>query len=229
MKKNTAENKCFFWTSLCLTLVSNAIAFQSSRLFTKNCHHFSLILPIDAGIPFLPWTISIYFGCFLFWFAIYHRISRLPREQANRFFCANHLGKAVCFVIFLLFPTVISRPDVNGTAVWDIFMQFLYRIDAPDNLFPSIHCLIAWLCWVGVRGNREVPVLWRICALIMAILVCLSTLTTRQHEILDVFGGILLSELSYRLSGLPALRDLYARLIVRLIHRILTIGNKVLS
>ena len=36
----------------------------------------------------------------------------------------------------------------------------------------------------------------------MAILVCISTLTVKQHVIADVPAGILLAELSYCLSGI---------------------------
>lgn len=109
---------------------------------------------------------------------------------------------------------------------WDSFMRFLYWIDPGDNIFPSLHCMIAWLCWVGVRGNKQVPLPWRILTLIMAMLVCLSTLTTRQHVLLDVFGGILLSELCYCLSDLPALCKLYTNFIDRLIIRMLSIRKK---
>lgn len=36
-------------------------------------------------------------------------------------------------------------------------MRLLYWIDAADNLFPSIHCLVSWLCWIGVRRRRDIP------------------------------------------------------------------------
>ena len=226
MNKHTPNTESYFWVSLSLMLVSNVVTFQGSHLLTKNLHHFSLALPVDSALPFIPWTISIYFGCFLFWFAMYRLIARLPRERADRFFCANLLGKSVCFFVFLLFPTAIRRPEVNGMTVWDSFMRFLYWIDSGDNIFPSLHCMIAWLCWVGVRGNKQVPLLWRILTLIMAILVCLSTLTTRQHVLLDVFGGILLSEFCYCLSDLPMLHKSYTRLIDWLINHLFSIRTR---
>ena len=225
MNKCTPNNESYFWVSLSLMLVSNVVTFQGSHLFTKNSHHFSLALPADSALPFLPWTISIYFGCFLFWFAMYRLIARLSRERADRFFCANLLAKGVCLFIFLLFPTAIRRPEINGTTAWDSFMWFLYWIDPGDNIFPSLHCIIAWLCWVGIRRDRAVPLPWRISALVMAIMVCLSTLTTRQHVILDVFGGILLSEFCYCLSDRPMLRTMYARFVDRLTNCILSIGK----
>ena len=109
---------------------------------------------------------------------------------------------------------------------WDSFMRFLYWIDPGDNIFPSLHCMIAWLCWVSIRGNKQVPLLWRIMTLIMAILVCLSTLTTRQHVLLDVFGGILLSEFCYCLSDFPMLHKSYTRLVDWLINHLFPIRTK---
>lgn len=226
MKKHSAEKECYFLASLALTVIANAISYQGSRLFTHGRLHHSVALPLDYEIPLLPWTISIYLGCIVFWVLLYRRAAWLPREKADRFFCANLLGKAVCLGFFLFFPTAYVRPGIAGTGMWESFMRLLYRIDAPDNLFPSLHCMIGWLCWVGVRGNRQVSLAWRLSALIMAVLVCLSTLTTRQHLILDVFGGVLLSEICYALSALGALRGAYARLAGRLTERLLALWER---
>ena len=216
MKKRSAEEKRYFLVSLALMLLSNLISFQGSRLLTQNRTHFSLALPADAVFPFLPWTISVYFGCFAAWFLMYRFIAGLPRERADRFFGANILGKGVCLLFFVFLPTAIVRPQVSGTTFWDAAVRFLYWIDAPDNLFPSLHCLISWLCWIGIRGDREVPLSLRAAAAVMAVLVCISTLTTRQHVLADAFAGILLSEISYGLAGIPAVRGAYARLADRL-------------
>ena len=138
-------------------------------------------------------------------------------QEADRFFCANLLGKAGSFVVFVLFPTTMSRPELGGGTGWIALMRILYGIDTPDNLFPSLHCMVAWLCWVGIRENRRVPFPWRIAALLMAVAVCLSTLTTRQHVLPDVAGGILLSELCYWVAGSRKLLSAYSAFIDRLL------------
>lgn len=217
MNRLSEETERYFRLSFSMALLSNQIAFQGSRLLEKGRFHADLTLPFDAVIPFLPWTISIYLGCFLFWFFLYRLAARLPSQTADRFFCANVFGKGISFIVFVLFPTTMSRPEVNGMTAWDTFMRFLYWIDAPDNLFPSLHCMISWLCWVGIRGNRQVPLPWRIAALLMAVAVCLSTLTTRQHVLLDVAGGILLSELCYWVAGSRKLLSAYSAFIDRLL------------
>lgn len=216
MENRKAEEKRYFWISLALTLLSNRTVFFVSRLLTRGSAHHSLALPVDSRFPFLPWTISIYFGCFIIWFLLYRLIARLPREEADRFFCANLLGKGICLAVFVLFPTETLRPEVNGTSIWDAGIRFLYAVDAPNDLFPSIHCLIGWLCWAAVRGKKEISLPWRATALLMAALVCASTLTTRQHVLLDVFAGILLGEICYGLSGIGALRSAYSRIVDRL-------------
>ena len=177
-----------------------------------------MALPIDSLVPFLPWMIGVYLGCFVFWFLLYRLVARLPREKADRFFGANLLAKAVIFLFYIFLPTKMTRPELTGTGFWYACLRFMYWIDEPNNLFPSLHCLIAWLCWLGVRGNREVPLPWRAAALVMAVAVCFSTLAIRQHVLLDVFGGILLSEICYALAALPALRAWYAALADRLVR-----------
>ena len=171
-------------------------------------------------IPFLPWTVVIYLGCFLFWVYVYWVVAQLPRQTADRFFCAHFLGKAISFIVFTAFPTAITRPDLQGlyaTDLWQSALRMLYWIDAPDNLFPSLHCMISWLCWVGIRRNRQVPLTCRAFALLMAVAVCLSTLTTRQHVLPDVAGGILLSELCYWVAGSRKLLSAYSAFIDRLL------------
>ena len=208
----------YFWVSFFLTLLCNQIPFQGARLLVRNRVHYSLELPIDSLVPFLPWMISVYLGCFVFWFLHYRLVAHLPREKADRFFAANLLAKAFIFLFYILLPTKMTRPEWNGTGFWDLCLRFMYWIDEPNNLFPSLHCMIAWLCWLGVRGNAKVPLLWRVTAFVMALAVCFSTLAIRQHVLLDVFGGILLSEICYALAALPALRGWYAALADRLVR-----------
>ena len=229
MFRRKKEDELYFWVSLGLVLLANLISFQGSRLFTRGLFHHDLTLPADAAVPFLPWTIVIYFGCFAAWFLFYRFIAGLPRERADRFFSSNILGKAVCLLFFLFLPTSMARPDVSGPSFWEFAMRFMYSVDTPDNLFPSIHCLNSWLCWAGVRGNRNVPLRVRVSALVAALLVCVSTLTVRQHVIADVIAGIVLAEIAYLLAGFPAVRSVYGRLadrIVRLFPPLFDRGTK---
>ncbi|MBR4121100.1 MAG: hypothetical protein IKT95_05025, partial [Spirochaetales bacterium] len=52
---------------------------------------------------------------------------------------------------------------------------------------------------------------WKILAFVLAIAVFISTITTRQHVIVDIFGGIALAELSYALSSIKAIQETYTK------------------
>ena len=176
MEKENKDALRYMVMVLGITAFSNQLAYHLGRVISQGRPHWNLTLPIERGIPFLPCTISVYFGCFFFWAAAYLLIFCQEEKEISRFFCANLLANCVCFFCFVLFPTSNVRPAFSVTTIWDEMLQFLYRVDAPDNLFPSVHCMISWFCWIGVRGKHVYSPVWRIFSLVMAIAVCVSTL-----------------------------------------------------
>ncbi len=205
------ETKWYFAVSLTVTLITNRLVFMLPRLVNRGFYHWNLVTPYDAYVPALPWTILIYFGCFGWWYYIYWLVACRDRREADRFYCANALSKIICMLIFILFPTTMTRATLSGDGFWEKALAFLYRIDEADGLFPSVHCLLAWFCWIGIRGKKDVPFAIRFASFLCALAVFASTLTTKQHVLPDLGGGLLLAELSYRLADIPALRDRYGR------------------
>lgn len=215
MIKTVKNKKASLEAALVLTLAFlwNEGVYMGGRWITQSWFHYDLTNPMDELIPFLPWTVSIYFGCYIFWGINYYLSSLQKREARDRFFCADLLAKTVCFLLFILIPTTNVRPEIAGESMWDRLMAFLYWIDDADNLFPSIHCLVSWLCWISVRDRRDISPVYRWFSLAAAAAVCISTLTTRQHVLVDVAGGVLLAELCYFVAGFPKISALYSRLI----------------
>jgi membrane-associated phospholipid phosphatase len=87
-----------------------------------------------------------------------------------------------------------------GNSPADVLIRFVYWIDAPTNLFPSIHCLVSWMCFIGVRGKSYVPKWYQIFSCLFAVAVFASTLFTKQHFIVDVIAGVVIAELCYYIS-----------------------------
>lgn len=167
-------------------------------MIAGNWHHYNIEGPLDRMIPFWPPSVAVYLGCYLFWIANYILIARQGKRDVCQFFSADFISRIVCMVFYLLFPTTNIRPDVQPDGFWNQLMVFLYSIDAADNLFPSIHCLVSWFCYTGIRRRTEIPRWYRIASCIMALMVCMSTLLTKQHVIVDVCGGIFLAEICMR-------------------------------
>lgn len=203
------------WIPLILALVCNAIAYYGSRIFTSERVHYNLSNNLDAQIPFVPWTVLIYFGCYVFWVINYVIGCRQDQKEAFRFISADFLAKLVCLLCFLIFPTTNTRPAVEGASLWDELMRMLYRMDAADNLFPSIHCLTSYFCFIAVRNNEKIPRWYKIASFFITVSICISTLTTKQHVWIDVIAGVALAEGSYRFVKKSGFSKWYADVIAK--------------
>ena len=64
-----------------------------------------------------------------------------------------------------------------------------------------MHCFLSWLSWIGVRRNRFIPRMYQVISLLIAVSICISTLTVKQHYLLDVPTGIILAEISYLMAA----------------------------
>ena len=180
-------------------LLWNQLVYWGGAALAETRHHYQFSTALDRAIPLIPWTVCIYFGCYAFWALHYCLCAAVP-TRARRFFTADFIAKGVCFVFFVGLPTTMARPAVQGLNVWESLVRALYILDAPVNLFPSIHCLNSWLCWASARDIPAFSRGYKAFALCAAVAVCVSTLTLRQHVLLDVAGGILLAEVCWQLA-----------------------------
>lgn len=182
---------------LVLSVMFNAVVYYGARFLMDNKYHYNLSNRLDEQIPFIPWMVVVYLGCYVFWILNYILGSRQREKIAFRFLSADLAAKIVCLICFLAFPTTNVRPVVEENSFWETVIVWLYRTDAADNLFPSIHCLTSWFCFIAVRENEEIPLWYKILSVILALSVCVSTVTIKQHVLIDVVSGIALAEGSY--------------------------------
>ena len=174
-------------------------------------YHHNIETGVDRSIPFVPEFLVIYFGCYVFWAVNYILIARQDRRSVYQFFTGDFISRCVCLVSFLTFPTTNTRPLITGSGLWNQAALWLYSIDAADNLFPSIHCLVSWFCYLGIRGRKEIPRWYQSVSMVIAILVFASTLLTKQHVIVDVAGGVLLAEFCFFIGRKTDLYRIYER------------------
>lgn len=186
---------------LVFTLALNCFVYWGARAIAGEWYHHNIETSWDQAIPLVEWTVVIYFLCYIFWVVNYMIGSSMGKVQCYRFLMADWIGKVVCFICYVLYPTTNTRPEIIGDGIFSQAMRYLYETDAADNLFPSIHCFVSWICYIGVRGNKSIPRWYRIFSCLAAIAVFISTLTTKQHVIYDVVAAVLLAEVGYILSG----------------------------
>ena len=193
------------------SFVFNCLVYSGSRMIAGGWYHHNIETDVDRSIPFVPEFLVIYFGCYVFWAVNYILIARQDRRSVYQFFTGDFISRCVCLVSFLAFPTTNTRPLITGSGLWNQAALWLYSIDAADNLFPSIHCLVSWFCYLGIRGRKEIPRWYQSVSMVIALLVFASTLLTKQHVIVDVAGGVLLAEFCFFIGRKTDLYRIYER------------------
>ena len=181
----------------------NFLAYLGGRQLARQRYHHCLSTVFDDAVPLLPWTMIIYWGCYVFWIINYYLGTKSDPSGSNRFIKTHYIGETIAFLFFVFFPTTMNRPDVIGNGPFLDILKIQYSLDSADNLLPSIHCFASWLCWIGVRGNHRIPKWYRHLSLLLAVSICISTLTVKQHVIADIMASIFLAEVSFIIAGLP--------------------------
>ena len=185
----------YAWIMIAVLLLVNGIAYFGTRLFTSGWKHWDLALPLDEKLPFVPFFIVFYILAYVQWAVGFVMIGRGGKEVCIRLFSAELTAKVIAMICFLVLPTTIEglRPaaeSLQGGGIWCSLTALIYRMDAPDNLFPSIHCLESWFCFRGALKLKNVPRWYAPVMLLSALLVFASTVLVKQHVLADIAGGI---------------------------------------
>ena len=197
------------------TIISTSYSIINHFAEWRNFSTFSGNTSLDDSIPFIRNSILVY-GLYYLLFAL--MITATPRSKKGSLECIFAFQiiltfTTICFLIFLFFPVEItSRKNIDiGEGLIAIFYNTLHLADPPYNTWPSLHVthsiLLSWIFihwiksgkgflrfpeksndFIELIKNKIVPLLiWIIC-----ISVIISTLTTKQHYILDIITGVFL-------------------------------------
>ena len=185
---------------LILALAANFIIYFGVAQLRDHLTFHSLALPVDDRIPFFAPFILFYLLAYIQWIVNYLLIAREGKTFCYQFIYGDVISKLFCLAFFLLFPTTLIRPDVTGNGICEQLVRLIYQMDAPVNLFPSIHCLESWCCIHAAFRMKKTPRWYLPVTIVMSLCVFASTLLVKQHVFVDIFGGILVFEAGYSIA-----------------------------
>lgn len=142
---------------------------------------------VDYATPFLPWTFIIYMSDYLM-----VPLVVLQTHDREEFLSLARMAFGVLILsgfVFVLYPTHYPRPIYPPAPNWfvGILMDLIANLDRPTNCFPSMHVAITGVAAWATRKRG-----WKSFSLysIWAVAIFVSTLTTKQHYLLDIAGGL---------------------------------------
>lgn len=171
-----------------------AIVYKFSLWYASSVTHTaSFSFSFEKYIPFLPWTIIPYLSSGVFFCIVFFIIP--TKEKLSIFFKRVILMTVLAGIAFVAFPMHYSfaKPTIENPLLNSLFW-LLNGIDDPYNQSPSLHIAYAFAFWTVFRDLKGK---WKILSGFWLVMVGLSTLTTFQHHLIDIFAGSILAHLVY--------------------------------
>ena len=146
----------------------------------------SLATPLDALVPFVPWSIVAYASLWLLWWV---PAWKATPERFRQFLIAAAASNAVACIVFVVCRDDGARRSLVGLQEpLRLMYEALYAVDPAGNAFPSLHAADTVLVVRSLVGqpNEGWFVAW-------GALVITASVLTKQHVILDVVAGAALA------------------------------------
>ena len=158
----------------------------------------------DDRIPFCQYFIIPYvlWYFFLIGTVIYFALSCPSKKEYYQYLGTLGIGMTLFLLISYIYPNGQNmRPDLTGDGIFISAIRFLYKIDTPTNIFPSMHVFNATASCVALfqnercRRNRT----FTVAQIVLTVSIVLSTMFLKQHSVADVMTALILNILCYQL------------------------------
>ncbi|MBQ7858888.1 MAG: hypothetical protein IJ347_01965 [Faecalibacterium sp.] len=162
---------------------------------------------LDAYIPFhqvwvVPYVLwFVWVPLTLLWF--------LKHSEGLfwRLFAAIALGNTVATGVFAVWPTIqLRRRTLYGSDVFTSLIRFIYTVDTPTNVCPSLHTSVSVAILLAVLASG-MGKSGKLAHTVITVAICLSTVIIRQHSCVDVLWGAVLSLAMWYLVDAVMLRS----------------------
>lgn len=163
-------------------------------------------------IPYLSWLIIFPGSLFVFML--------LDKEDFLNLCMLMFGGSIVCFLSYIIWPSGLDlRVEITGENMLTKFIMALWTIDTPTNVCPSLHvststAIIAVM--MKSSGLKSHPVIKYGC-IVWLFIICISTAFVKQHSVIDIFFGALVSIVFYFITYHTDWRSIFRKTFLKII------------
>ena len=164
------------------------------------------------AIPYFSWLIL--FPGSLFFYMFY------DKEDFLNLCMLMFGGSVVCFAAYIIWPTGLNlRADINEGTILGKLISILWAVDTPTNVCPSLHVSTSTaIAAVTARSSlmKKKPVV-SVLVIVWMLIICVSTVFVKQHSVIDVLLGVLVSVVFYYITYHTDWRGLISKTFLKII------------
>ncbi len=161
--------------------------------FYRVDYYYPVYCRLDDLIPFCEWFLIPYLFWFVYLIGMHLYTLLYDIDTFNRMMKYITITYSAAMLIYFIFPTCQElRPiEFERDNILTRFIAGFYQFDTNTNVCPSIHVIgsmavmeaALWSKRIRSKGLKTAFV-------IVAVLICLSTVFMKQHSIIDLFAAL---------------------------------------
>lgn len=174
---------------------------------TVTGNYYVIHSPIDDMIPFVEYFIIPYFLWFVFMavWGLYFFFTNV--EDFYKLAKVTVIGMTFFLIISALVPNGLTlRPEVfERDNIFVDMVRFLYRVDTPTNVFPSLHVFNSLAICIAIYKSEALKKhkIISYSSYVLAGLIVLATMFLKQHSVYDVIMAFIMAYVLYHLVYVP--------------------------
>lgn len=171
------------------------------KTVTPDSAYTNIHVKFDDMIPFCEWFVIPYLLWFVYVVVVVGFVFFTSRKEFYQASAYLFIGMSMCLLICTLWPNGqdLRVEEFTNDNILTSLMSIVYHADTNTNVFPSIHvynsiAAVIILC----KSHKLKNMTWiKVAAGVLSVSIILSTMFLKQHSVIDVLGGIVLSAIMY--------------------------------
>lgn len=189
-----------FIKSTLIVLVLEAFLYFIIKNFINS---YNTVSSLGFEFPLIKEFVYIYNSWYPFIFLASFIIYIKNKELYKKFILTMIIGILLSDLTFLIYPTIIVRPEIEIKGFTDLILYLTYYFDTPAvNCVPSVHCLFCFISIYYVILNKKIKTKIKVPIITYLILIILSTLFIKQHLLIDVVVASIYTIISILLTNI---------------------------
>ena len=154
---------------------------------------------LDSFIPFCEWFVIPYFIWFVYIIGTMTYLFFKDKTAYVKYMLFVIITYTITLVVYAIYPTSQHlRPEVTEDGVLFDIIRWLYGYDTNTNVCPSIHVIGSLaVMFAAIKSESITSKVIKGVYIVLAVLICASIVFIKQHSIIDLFWGVVVSYAVY--------------------------------